>query len=277
MDSPAPFKLINEGDARNGLFKGIVYNGWTITSKKAPICNSVEMDNIQKNFGIPPPEMVFGNNHVTIKKGETEYIWNAYDALSLIDTSSNSNECIRVAYAKEWTQKSTANHTDIKNIIKPYDWTYSTVYKGTLVSSKDGRTFEAAEDPYVDIQLLMKPDPIYLYDETILYEDELADNGTAILSIRLRVMPLCFLVLQRFFLRVDDVLFRIRDTRLYHEFGSKYLVREYTSKEDHFNNIRKRLPVGKTDLSLLNDPNWVSQMLPKELTMFCRERLLIDA
>lgn len=54
-----------------------------------------------------------------------------------------------------------------------------------------------------------------------------------------RVMPSCFLVLQRFFLRVDDVLFRINDTRFYHEFGKEYFTREYTSKEVHYNTIRQ--------------------------------------
>lgn len=40
-------------------------------------------------------------------------------------------------------------------------------------------------------------------------------------------------------MRVDDVLFRINDTRLYHEFGKEYFVREYTSKEVHYNEIRQ--------------------------------------
>ncbi|KAL0094773.1 TIP41-like family-domain-containing protein [Phycomyces blakesleeanus] len=269
------FTLINQGTLRQGLVKGIECNGWTITSKRAPICNSAEMESIQKNFGIPPPEMVFGNNHVTIKHGETEFTWGAYDALKLVDTSSTSSEKIKVAYSEEWTKKSAANHTDIKDVIKPYDWTYSTPYKGTLISSLDNRSFEKADTP-VDFQRLMKPDPILFYDENILYEDELADNGTAMLSIRLRVMPTCFLILQRFFMRVDDVLFRINDTRVYHEFGSKYLVREYTSKEDHYNNIRRKLPIGNMDISLLNDPNWVSRMLPDEPAVFSRESLMVD-
>lgn len=50
-------------------------------------------------------------------------------------------------------------------------------------------------------------------------------------------MPSCFLVLQRLFLRVDDVLFRINDTRIYHTFGTPYVIREYTSKEDHYKTI----------------------------------------
>lgn len=52
-------------------------------------------------------------------------------------------------------------------------------------------------------------------------------------------MPSCFLVLQRFFLRVDDVLFRINDTRIYHEFGKEYVVREYSSREAHYNEIKQ--------------------------------------
>jgi len=40
-----------------------------------------------------------------------------------------------------------------------------------------------------------------------------------------------FLVLQRFFLRVDGVLVRVNDTRLYHAAQTDYLLREYTSQE----------------------------------------------
>ena len=43
-------------------------------------------------------------------------------------------------------------------------------------------------------------------------------------------MPSGFFVLHRFYLRVDDVLIRINDTRLYYEKGNDYILREYTSK-----------------------------------------------
>lgn len=159
----------------------------------------------------------------------------AYDALSLVDTSSTSSEKIKVAYAEEWTRKSSANHSDVKDVVKPYDWTYTTPYKGTTFTVLEENTAASL----VDLNRLRKQEPILFYDENILYEDELADNGTAMLVIRLRVMPTCFLVLQRFFLRVDDVLFRMNDTRLYHEFGQDHFVREYTSKEAHYNEIRQ--------------------------------------
>ncbi|KAI8645331.1 TIP41-like family-domain-containing protein [Parasitella parasitica] len=227
--------FIKEGTPKEGLIQGIQLNGWTITSKKASICSSTEMEKIHKDFSLPPPEMVFGNNHVIVKYGGFEIVFGAYDALALVDTSSTSSEKIKVAYSEEWTRKSSVNHTDVKDVVKPYDWTYTTDYRGkanTDMEINDGASL-------VNVDLLRQQDPILFYDQNILYEDELADNGTAMLTIRLRVMPTCFLVLQRFFLRVDDVLFRINDTRLYHEFGKEYIVREYTSKEAHYNGIRQ--------------------------------------
>ncbi|KAI7897882.1 TIP41-like family-domain-containing protein [Cokeromyces recurvatus] len=265
---PTPI-YIKEGTPREGLVQGIVSNGWTITSKKAPICNSIEMEKIQKDFGLPPPEMVFGNNHVTIKYKDFQLFFGAYDALALVDTSSTSSEKIKVAYADEWTRKSSTNHTDVKDVVKPYDWTYSTDYKGS--SNKE---FEIhGGESLIDLERLKRQDPILFYDENILYEDELADNGTAMLSVRLRVMPTCFLILQRFFLRVDDVLFRMNDTRIYHEFGKEYLVREYTSKEVHYNDIKQKL--GRGDISLLNDQNWVSSAMPNESIITIRDKLYV--
>lgn len=45
----------------------------------------------------------------------------------------------------------------------------------------------------------------------------MADNGCSSLSVRMRCMPSldCWLILLRFFLRVDLVLFRLYDTRFY--------------------------------------------------------------
>ncbi|KAI8047050.1 TIP41-like family-domain-containing protein [Gilbertella persicaria] len=261
--------FIKEGTPKTGLTEGISLNNWHITSKKASICSSNEMEKIQKDFGLPPPEMVFGNNRVTVQHDDLKIEFNAYDALALVDTSSTSSEKIKVAYSDEWTRKSSANHTDIKDVVKPYDWTYSTSYRGTTMT-----VFEThEEESMVDIEHLKKQEPILFYDENILYEDELADNGTAILTVRLRVMPSCFLVLQRFFLRVDDVLFRINDTRLYHEYGKPYFVREYTSKEVHYSKIRQKL--GRGDISLLNDQNWVTSVMPQEPTITIKEKLKV--
>lgn len=51
--------------------------------------------------------------------------------------------------------------------------------------------------------------------QTILYQSELDDNGVSQCSVKLRVMPRAWLVLLRFFLRVDGSMVRLRETRLF--------------------------------------------------------------
>ena len=97
----------------------------------------------------------------------------------------------------------------------------------------------------------------------MLYEDELADNGIAMLSCKVRVMPARLLLLSRFFMRLDGVLFRIRDTRVFIEFATGEVIREYTAREENFETVRKSL-VGMRDdvLALMRDPNRLADRLP---------------
>lgn len=91
----------------------------------------------------------------------------------------------------------------------------------------------------IPFEKLKRPDPILLFDEVMLYEDELADNGIAMLNVKVRVMPERLLVLQRFFLRLDDVVVRIRDTRVYVEFATGEVIREYVSREAPYEAVKK--------------------------------------
>ena len=52
-------------------------------------------------------------------------------------------------------------------------------------------------------------------------------------------MPSSFFLLARFFLRVDNVLFRIHDVRLYHEFASSEVLRETKGKEATYSEVKK--------------------------------------
>ena len=54
-----------------------------------------------------------------------------------------------------------------------------------------------------------------------------------------RVMPSSFFVLARFFLRVDHVLFRIFDIRLYHDFSSTEVIRETKGKEAPYDQVKQ--------------------------------------
>lgn len=144
-------------------------------------------------------------------------------------------------------------------MVKPFDWSYSTDYKGSTTPTP---AFEPSDVP-IPLALLKRPDPIQFFDDVMLYEDELADNGIAMLSCKIRVMPARLLLLSRFFMRLDDVVFRIRDTRVFVEFSTGEVIREYTAREDKYEDVRKRLAGTKEDvLAIMRDPNRLAEYVP---------------
>ena len=122
-------------------------------------------------------------------------------------------------------------HEGINEVVKPFDWSYTTDYKGTV--RPNGRPFEDTTNT-IPVELLKRPDPILFFDE-----DELADNGITMLSCKIRVMPERLLLLMRFFMRLDNVLFRLRDTRVYIDFQTMEVVREYQAKECEYEKVRQ--------------------------------------
>ena len=50
----------------------------------------------------------------------------------------------------------------------------------------------------------------------------------------------CLYVLHRYYLRVDEVLVRIFDTRLFHSFDTDYVIREFQYKESTFDELRAK-------------------------------------
>lgn len=143
--------------------------------------------------------------------------------------------------------------------MKPFDWSYSTDYTGSV---SGGPTFEPSV-ARIPVELLRRPDPIILFDEVMLYEDELADNGITMLSCKIRVMPDRLLLLCRMFMRLDDVIIRIRDTRVYLDFETGEVVREYTAREERFRTVKQSLAGMREDVpALMRDANRLCDLLP---------------
>ena len=72
---------------------------------------------------------------------------------------------------------------------KPYDWTYTTTYAGSLDdASSESAQWVPAEPTNalhtIPIAELSRPDPILFYAEIPLFEDELHDNGASHLLVR---------------------------------------------------------------------------------------------
>lgn len=229
--------------------------GFKISARKLPISKSGPIDEMSKKLGIPVPEMIFGDNMVSIEHLASGWRleFNAFDALDRVDKTDKN--MLKVAYSKEWSSSrygtfiETAHnfltvcrektHEGIKEVVKPFDWSYTTDYKGTTTKGKPFHAPPTAEAEPIPIELLKRPDPILFFEEVVLYESELDDNGISVLSCKLRVMPDRMLLLCRLFMRLDKVLIRIRDTRIYVDFNTGKVIRDYTEKEDAFDKVKK--------------------------------------
>ena len=72
---------------------------------------------------------------------------------------------------------------------KPYDWTYTTTYGGQSPSSSTELSWQPAdpenESHVIPMAELTRQDPILFYAEIPLFEDELHDNGSSDLLVRI--------------------------------------------------------------------------------------------
>lgn len=253
------------------------------------------------------PDMLFNDNSLRLEHRSGVGIeFNALDALKLV---IETKDPLQVAVADGW-QSARADFPFAKSVVKPFDWTFTTDYRGTLINNirlkrqqqsaqprsgtqlssshviqslsfaqdratgdnkqpsvdslnltdrpdqSDQSGFKIEEtDERIDVNKLKVREDILFQEDVLLYEDELADHGTAQYSVKVRVMPKSFFILARFYLRVDGVLARINDTRIYHELNKKYLLRQYTNREAKLSSLN--LPI-----STLVNPNELMHHLP---------------
>nr|CAG4650230.1 EOG090X07SL [Sida crystallina] len=195
------------------------------------------------------PDMVFPDNILRIQHSDSGVglEFNALDALKLVN---DKEDLVKVAVAEAW-KEARAELNVSQKVSHPFDWTFTSDYRGTLLGDLKVTPTELR----IDMEKLKQKERILFFDEIHLYEDELADHGCASCSIKIRAMPSGFFVLLRFYLRVDDVLIRINDTRLYYETSNSYMLREYTSRESRTKDL-------KVPRVFWGDPNEISQHLP---------------
>lgn len=115
-------------------------------------------------------------------------------------------------------------------------------------------------DKKLDVYKLMQREKILFYHDLTLFEDELHDNGISSCSVKIvsmaaafkavfgftlwvfvslqRVMPSGFFVLLRYFLRVDNVMLKMNDTRLHYEIENDFILKEYTAREAKYDELK---------------------------------------
>jgi type 2A phosphatase activator TIP41 len=81
---------------------GIVRSGFRISTRKLPILKAEPIDQMTAKLGIAVPEMIFGDNSVSIEHPSSGWSinFNAFDALDRVDKTGES--MLQVAHSKEW-------------------------------------------------------------------------------------------------------------------------------------------------------------------------------
>jgi type 2A phosphatase activator TIP41 len=237
---------------------------WTITTTRSHIlksqcvrepekCLEAQLCHVCKystDLELPSlPEMVFPDNKLVFhhsQGGRLEF--NSLDALKMVDAHKES---IQVAAAKEWRSTRSEGLQEVNDKVKSYDWTFTTEYNGTI-----NPLIQIAETSEgIDYDKLKVSEKIHFFDDLILFEDELADNGIAEMRVKIRVMSSGFFILLRYFLRVDRVMVRLYDTRIYHQAGTDHMIREFSKRE-------VSLPNPMLSLDVLKDINKLSEIIP---------------
>ncbi|GJN77511.1 hypothetical protein PLIIFM63780_001002 [Purpureocillium lilacinum] len=235
-----------------------------ISTRKLPISKSGAIDALTERIGIPMPEMIFGDNMVSIEHVPSGWsiTFSTAEALDAVDKTDR--HMLKVAYARDWESTREGTTAGIKEVVKPYDWSYSTTYRGTVQQPQELPTLRPT-DVKIPIELLKRRDPILFFDEVVLYESELDDNGISVYSVKVRVHAHRMLLLCRLFMRLDNVVVRIRDTRVYVDFNTDEVLREYTEKESKFEDVKRALFLSGrlTDdiTTALRDPNVLDPLL----------------
>ena len=255
---------------------------WEIAARQSHIlrssckCQDENNDTAKCNFcsyssslNIPLPEMIFDRNTLTLIHLRTgcKLQFNTLDALKLVD---DKDDLIKVSYSKEWMAKR-QDSSHIKNTPKPFDWTYTTRYTGSLSPAEGYKMVERPTTEEPDQEKLLRRDAILYHTEVVMFEDELADNGSSKLVVKCRVMADFVLVLLRFYLRVDRVMVRVQETRWYCEREWGYLLREVVEREAGYSELRH---LGSTEMF---DEVGINKHLPVVKKQLVRVDIVTDS
>ncbi|KAJ9537961.1 hypothetical protein OSB04_030694 [Centaurea solstitialis] len=249
--------------------RGLVIHGWEIESSNRSILTSLNLQSWEEKLQTSHlPEMMFGDSSLVLKhmSSGTKIHFNAYDAL--VGWKKEALPPVEVPAAAQWKFRS----KPFQQVILDYDYTFTTPYSGSE-TVETGRGTDSEEnscclkweecEEQINVVALASKEPILFYDEVVLYEDELADSGVSLLTVKVRVMPSCWFLLLRFWLRVDGMLMRLRDTRILCNFSENtkpVILREICWRESTFKALAsKGYP---SDSASYNDPNVISQRLP---------------
>ena len=184
----------------------------------------------------------------------------------------------KIQFYEKWKNVKVPEKTEVQHCKIISDWAYSSPYMGNAgeltehdiykqhkmgsykfldnygleklenleISEKNSEKSEKKRitriitDEQIPFHKLSQDNPVIQFWDIPLYDDELNDNGLSAGSFRIRTMKDSFFGLLRSYLRVDNVMVRIIDSRIYHEFGTDTILRDFSVKESTYDTLKSK-------------------------------------
>lgn len=174
------------------------------------------------------PQVVYPTAHVAIEGASG--VWMSWDAVDALQDWAQAHHEIaihsRVAHQGvaiikppdivEWEERRKHGRAHAaSSSVMHFDWTFTTNFLGR---AEGGQWNELDESGMRTSLLTDSSVPILFFDEVTLYQDDLNGKGHVDYSIKLRVMPTCCYVLARTWVRADNVLVRLRESKVLLDF-----------------------------------------------------------
>lgn len=114
------------------------HNQWLISTTHGPILpseGSKRQEYEEKLTTHHLPDMIFDTTTLKIvhRENQLEILFNAFDALKQIDMYNNIEHIPKVSMSEIWSKSRSQNRE--LDYVKPYDWTYTTRYRGKMKTS----------------------------------------------------------------------------------------------------------------------------------------------
>ncbi|KAE9038754.1 hypothetical protein PR001_g5385 [Phytophthora rubi] len=199
-------------------------SGWRFSCHRASAMSSVQRNKLAEELrlrpAIPLPEVVFGESTLDIEHPDSGLALH-FDAKEALHGWMRDH----VGVADRWEPSS-------------FDFTYSgSIYhKGHSLRITPNVTSET-----LPLDKLKHQVSILFYERVLLFEDDIRDLGEIYVEIRVRVMEFGWLLLCRYYCRIDEKTVKLQDTRYYHEFGDDFVWRDHELRESTTAEIKQIL------------------------------------
>ena len=231
---------------------------WEISINQGIMMGSEALDSLGQELGFKIPSLVYADTFCKLQHGQVPFAFEINSKHSLLlmglENRSRPEESsslppfipreVKVHSSAHWENRtvpksSTFSEDSREQVAAPVynpgsDWTFTTLYKGSPVGNCRLQPTEES----IPLGMLGVDNPILWASEIVIYEDELDDNGLCRLSFRIRAMADCVFALLRFYLRVDHVMVRVCDTRIFSDLRQNSLLREFQVKEASYEELR---------------------------------------